>query len=314
MSTEVDAALALWGFDGAQVRFVAGRENQVFRVEHMGRVYALRIKRKGYRSHAELTSELAWMAALGRAGVRVPAPVPSQQGAMLETVAGHDVDVLRWIDGPPLGQTGVPLNLPDAAATFQDLGQTLAHVHDASDAWVQPDAFTRWAWDRDGLIGDTPVWGRFWENPTLSVEMRTLFEEVREVAGQVLPDLAGTLDYGLIHADPVRENILRTDAGLAVIDFDDGGFGFRLFDIATALLKNMDEPGYDALKQALITGYRSRRALDVTHLDLFLTLRALTYVGWIVPRLSEPGAEMRNTRFVTAAERLCRAYLDRRTG
>jgi Ser/Thr protein kinase RdoA (MazF antagonist) len=27
-----------------------------------------------------------------------------------------------------------------------------------------------------------------------------------------------------------------------LLDFDDGGFGYRLFDLATSLLKTVDEP------------------------------------------------------------------------
>jgi len=74
-------------------------------------------------------------------------------------------------------------------------------------------------------------------------------------------------------------------------------------------LKNRAEPTYPALKQALLEGYQSVRPLDMTHLDLFLALRAVTYVGWIVPRMEEDGSPMRNTRFVKDAQELCSAWL-----
>ena len=66
------AALKLWGLEGADCAFVAGRENQVFRVDHSGETFALRIKRPGYRTKAELQSELDWMAAMDAAGLAVP--------------------------------------------------------------------------------------------------------------------------------------------------------------------------------------------------------------------------------------------------
>ena len=54
-----------------------------------------------------------------------------------------------------------------------------------------------------------------------------------------------------------------------MIDFDDGGFGFRLFDIATALIKHRVEPDFTDLRAALIEGYHSQRTLDVGALEFF---------------------------------------------
>ena len=51
----------------------------------------------------------------------------------------------------------------------------------------------------------------------------------------------------------------------------------------------------------------------MAYLDLFLALRAVTYVGWIVPRIDEPGSPGRNTRFIKDAEDLCGAWLARNT-
>ena len=97
-----------------------------------------------------------------------------------------------------------------------------------------------------------------------------MFTAFREQAAVAMSELS--LDMGLIHADLVRENVLVNGSDLYFIDFDDGGFGYRLFDVATALLKNRAEPNYADLQTALIDGYRSLRALDTTQLDLFLAL------------------------------------------
>ncbi len=94
-----------------------------------------------------------------------------------------------------------------------------------------------------------------------------------------------------------------------MIDFDDGGYGFRLFDIATALVKYLDQPDYAALKDALTQGYLSVRPLDPAPLDLFMAIRAATYVGWNIERINEDGAAARNARFVATARDLARAYL-----
>ena len=151
--------------------------------------------------------------------------------------------------------------------------------------------------------------GPFWENPTLAPDDRALFATVRDVASRELAERGAGLDYGLIHGDLVRENILIRSGCVQFIDLDDGGHGYRLFDIAGALVKNLSEPSIDDLRDALIAGYRSERPLDTDALDLLLLLRACTYVGWIVPRMDEPGAALRNRRFLDAARPLARAYL-----
>jgi Ser/Thr protein kinase RdoA (MazF antagonist) len=303
-------ALAPWGLARADVAFVAGRENQVFRVRAPSGDFALRIRRPGYRSDAELLSELQWMAALDQAGLPVPRPQPSRQGRLLEVVGSHRVDLLHWLPGRPLGASREPLALADAPAVFHRLGQATARLHAASDAWVRPPGFTRCTWDIAGLLGDAPVWGRFWHNPTLDRSERQLFEAFRGGATQVLQQQAALLDQGLIHADLVRENVLLDGPRIVLLDFDDGGFGYRLFDLATTLLKNLDEPQHPALKAALLAGYRALRPIDASLLDLFIALRAATYVGWIVPRLAEPGAAARNRRYIDTTQRLCRAWLD----
>ena len=307
MIDNVHKALGLWGLEGANFVFVAGRENRIYKVTHNGNSLALRFKRPGYRDRAELQSELDWLAEMARVGLSVPQPLPSLKGQLIEQVDGQYIDLITWMSGTPLGISRQPLQLLDPIDTFSRLGAEMAKLHTACDAWITPSEFTRCVWDADGLLGKRPVWGRFWENPTLDAPTRQMFTAFREQAAVAMSELS--LDMGLIHADLVRENVLVNGSDLYFIDFDDGGFGYRLFDVATALLKNRAEPNYADLQTALIDGYRSLRALDTTQLDLFLALRAATYVGWIVPRLAEDGARDRNTILIQDAADLCAAWL-----
>lgn len=306
----VEKALSLWGFDNVRYDFVAGRENRVYRVRTGEGDFALRLKRPGYRSEEELLSELQWLDAMDRAGLHVPLPRQSLSGKLLERVEGRYADLIGWMHGTPLGKGQGLLELDDPLLVFRRLGRVLAQLHESCDAWEYPPGFVRCSWDVDGLLGDNPVWGRFWENPTLDPETRALLGRFRDHARQALEQCADELDYGLIHADPLRENVLVDGGEIKLLDFDDGGFGFRLFDIATALLRNMDEPDYLTLKAALLKGYREVRWLDDRLLDLFLALRAVTYVGWIATRMREAGADERNARFSARAGKLCASYLE----
>lgn len=297
MSLELASrAAALWGLDGSALCLAAQRENMIFRAEgESGARFALRQHRDGYQSVAALRSELAWMAQLKADGISVPRAIPSRNGALVEEVGGRYFDLITWIDGAPLGQTGTPLALRDPAERFEQIGRMMARLHASADAWPLPEGFTRPAWDREGLLGSQPLWGRFWQNPALSSEEAAKLASARDRACQTLQD--GRFDTGLIHADLVRENVLLDPNGVHFIDFDDCGFGYRLFDVATALFKNLSEPDYPALEQALITGYRSHRPLETEQLPLFMALRAFTYLGWIIPRMAEPGAQDRLARF-----------------
>ena len=307
MNAVVEQALDLWGLHGATYSLVAARENAVFKITSGTESYALRLHRSGYRTDAELRSELQWMNAVCEGGLKVPAPIPSTSHALLHVVDGVQVDVLTWLSGSTLDQTlNGQINRTDL---FERLGKDMAHLHAVSDAWPLPDGFTRCSWNRDGLLGETPLWDCFWENPGLTPEDRALFLAMRDKADTELASLEETLDYGLIHADLVPANVMIDGDALSLIDFDDGGFGFRLFDIATALLKHLDAPDYLELRAALIKGYTSVRPIDLTALDLFMMLRAATYVGWNITRMLEDGGAIRNARFINTTKCLAIAYL-----
>jgi Ser/Thr protein kinase RdoA (MazF antagonist) len=219
------------------------------------------------------------------------------------------VSLLTWLSGTPLGQVATPLTIDDRPGVFQRLGATIANLHAISDRWQKPVDFTRPSWDIDGLVGAEPYWGKFWENPALEADQRKLIVAAREKARSSLLQYKDTLDFGLIHADLVRENVLLDGSDVKFIDFDDCGTGFRLFDLATALIKNMQEPDYAELRQALLDGYCSTRPMEMDLLPVFLVLRAFSYLGWIIPRLNEGGAAARNERNVAAAMALAAEYL-----
>ena len=99
--------------------------------------------------------------------------------------------------------------------------------------------------------------------------------------------------FGLIHADLVPENILVDTDRVRIIDFDDAGFGWHLFDIATSLYFIRRESFYTQARDALIAGYRQHRPLSDEHLrllPLFLAARGTTYLGWMHTRHGEPAA------------------------
>lgn len=312
--TQVSAFLEQWSLAQAHVSLVAHRENTVYRVDTAhGESYALRVRRAGYRSDGEISSELDWMAMLSKNGLCVPEPVTASDGSRLVSIGEFRADLVTWLSGKPMGSSGEPLEIADPVATFRTLGRTAARLHLISDDWTLPEVFERPCWDNDALLGEAPLWGRFWDGPGLNASDMALFSQFRDLARVALTDVEDSLDTGLIHADLVRENILlepNDPNAIALIDFDDGVFGYRLFEIATALGKNVGEPQYLALREALIDGYREIRSIDISALELFMAIRAASYVGWSAARRAEPGGDARAERIVDAARAAVAAWLN----
>ena len=288
-----------WPSIVSEPQLIMHRENAVFRVETTKGPAALRIHRIGYRQKNEIVSELAWMAHLAVNGLELPAPIANCDSQFIseiedENQIAHVVDLLTWVKGTPLGRSNIPLAFGESELLniFQDVGRNLARLHGLSDAWNRPASFQRHHLNRDGFLGETPAWGKFWEATVLSTNEKNLMQSVAQHAGKKLDALAKSgADYGLIHADLVRENIFVHEGKTCFIDFDDAGFGFRMFDLAVALVKNREEPHYQTIKAALFEGYKSQRTItstDENSLGLFLALRDFAYLGWADARRAEP--------------------------
>lgn len=307
------SALAAWNLPEHEPELLKFRENAVFKVRLAdGGKAALRLHRPDYHSREALRSELLWMDDLRRNGLDVPRPIPAADGALLVGLEGRGTqfaDLIGWVEGRQLGEAGKPLEHSSAeiARIFRLAGISMAEMHAIADRWVPDSGFIRGAWDAEGLLGDEPLWGRFWDCPGISGEDRAFFSDVRNGLRRRLEAIGAELDYGLIHADLVRENVLVDGERVAFIDFDDCGYGFRLFDIATALLRNRRELHYPLIQSSLLEGYRSKRALpeaELAHLPLFLLLRSLTYIGWAGARPELPDAAERIQRYIREAREL----------
>lgn len=278
-------AAALW--HGIPRRLIVARENAVYEMAlpEGGRA-ALRLHRPGYQDAVAIRSELWWCAELAALGLPVPAPLPLSDGRLLTTLAdGRHASAIRWLDGSPFGAAGRPLAWP---VTVQidlhfRIGQLLRRLHQASDQLTLPPGFSRPRWDIDGLMGESPLWGRFWEHPRATdAQVWAQFAARNAAQSMIARHAAQGASFGLIHADVLRENVLVSQGDVALIDFDDSGFGFRLYDLGTVLSQNQYEPARDDLRDALMAGYGTE---DTEMVEVFTMARILASVGWTVPRL-----------------------------
>jgi Ser/Thr protein kinase RdoA (MazF antagonist) len=285
--SESHEAAAAWG--GHDLRLIRNRENAVYEMRLPGGARAaLRLHRQGYQAEAAIRSELWWCGALSQAGVAVPKPLMAKNGELLVRLdSGRLASAIAWVEGEPLGEAGQPLPGTEAqqAQRHHALGRLVAQVHDVTDTLTLPADFTRPRWDIDGLTGETPFWGRFWEHPALTRDEAATLRSARDFTRERLIAHGKTAGLGPIHADVLRENVLVNDHSLSLIDFDDSGIGFRLYDLGTVMSQNLYQPNRQALREALVEGYASLRQVDFKLVDVFTLARTLASVGWAAPRL-----------------------------
>ncbi len=326
MGTLAAAALEQWGLQGSALELIKYRENAVFKVlTPKGERYALRIHRHAYHSDDELRSELQWLAALDEAGIAVPELLPTNSGDLFTLVSvdavpePRQVDLLAWLEGRQLGsvEEGVDVSADDMEHNYRTIGALAARVHNQATGWQVPEGFVRHAWDTEGLVGDEPFWGPFWELEALSAEERELMLAARAQVHKDLTaygaDPANADRYSMIHADFVVENLLVEGDSVRLIDFDDAGFGWHLFELATALYFEMEEDFFPAAFDAMVSGYREHRSLpdeQLAYMPLFFLARSFTYLGWVHTRSETQTAKELTPMLVRKCCDLSQKYLN----
>ena len=291
------AALRAFAIEPGALTLVKQSENITFRVQDRrdSSEYVLRLHRPGYHTLAELEAERVWIRALAAAGIAVPTPLPTHDGAEYATVwvsaraERRHAGLTRWAMGQVLDEV-----LPQSESVsliedcFGQLGGLMAALHNHASTWQPPASFSRHRLDAAGFMGAAPFWGPFWTHPALSHAQSQLLLNTRDVLHAAL-ERHGTnpSTFSLIHADLHPGNLLRNAGGLAVIDFDDAGFGWHAYDIAVALVGYRSHPHCDLAESALLRGYRSSRELHADTLVLvpmFTLIRRLAQLGWLMQR------------------------------
>ena len=201
--------------------------NAVYRLtDTAGARYVLRISADDGYAVAEQESELAWLRWLRVDGQPVPEPVATADGELVLVVGSSHVQprtcvVFRWLEG----------DLPAADVserTMAELGAATARLHDERRRFPIPSGFTRPTHDWASAIGGANG------GASVSEPHRALLDRL----GQRLHVELAELEHEpacLLHGDLHRDNVLVHPSGVALIDFEDCGWGHPLFDVASLL-------------------------------------------------------------------------------
>ena len=251
----------------------------------------LRVHRLGYHGEAAIESELAWMDALrAEAGVRTPRVLPAADGrrvvAVREAGGAAERCYVRFEFLPGTEPGAGPGDDPGlAGAHFAELGEITARMHRHAREWSRPVWFTRFHWDYPAAFGDQARWGRWQDGIGVGQAEREILTRLDDVLrARLLVFGSGPDRYGLVHADTRLANLLVDDGRVSVIDFDDSGFSWYLYDAGTSVSFFEHEPHVPELLDAWLTGYRrvpGLPAADEAEIWTFILFRRLLLVAWI---------------------------------
>jgi len=321
------AGLSRWPMSPhSMVRLLNLSENATFALtdEVAGREWILRIHRVGYSSPEEIRSELAWIQALrAETQIATAAPLAGRDGDLVQTLASpsgrtarHAVVFERLPGSEPKlasGPSAVAESDPAAAAWFAELGSLTAILHGHARRWRRPATFRRKRWDIEATIGASGHWGPWRAAIGLDAAGTAVLE--RAIA-QVRARLGayGMSDdrFGLVHADLRLANLLVDGPTLRVIDFDDCGFSWFIYDFAAAVSFIEHEAVVPALLEAWLGGYRAVAPLPDgarAELSTVVILRRILLCAWLASHAEVPFARQFGPAYTEASISLAERYL-----
>lgn len=313
------AALAHYDVSpAARLDLVNVSENATFTVEDpaTGARSVLRVHRGGYHSPAAIESELAWLTAVrADTGIVTPRVIRSRSGDRVVSAAAADGGTARncvLFEMLP-GIEPAPETL---VTDFQALGALTARLHRHARGWHRPPGFTRFTWDRETMLGPAARWGRWRDGVGVTGAATEILGRLdRTLARRLAAFGRDSERFGLIHADLRPANLLvEPGSPTAVIDFDDCGFGWYLYDVGSAVSFIEDDPRVPEMLDAWVTGYRGVAPLgdaDVAEIATFVMVRRLLLVAWIGSHSAADIARELGAAYTVGSCELAERYLTR---
>ncbi len=309
-------ALEHWGLEDSSLKLLSLSENAVYRVDAPdGTPWVLRMHRPGYRSAEQVASELTWLDVIREDGrIQTPRFLPTKEGDQIcrFSVDGAPEQVADLMEFLPGRQPFVE----SSVESYHSIGCVAAVLHEVAHDWEAPADFTRPVWDETRMLGADSDYGDWRDTVGLTSEMRFIFAAAENKVLNILEQYGKTPDnFGIVHTDLRASNLLVDDSGvMKVLDFDDCGPGWYLFDVADSFTFEEMLPSCQEMVQAYIAGYRSVGGVipdeDFALLPTMLIARRLNMVAWMEKRRETPFCQQVHEKFIKETLPMARLYLN----
>ncbi|WP_051575254.1 phosphotransferase enzyme family protein [Sporolactobacillus terrae] len=312
-------ALANYAIDPrAVVRPLNYSENVVYLIEE--RVsktrFILRVGKPDYHNNGEVEAELAWMSIVKKESkIEIPDVVKGINGKYVQKLLSDESDAIYYcvlftfLSGQSLDD-----DLNALPIYFEQIGEIAAEFHNInSKNLIKLGDFKRPVWNYETTLGVDAKWGRWQEGLGIDDQKMNVFQRVADIIQKRLERFGVNDDrFGLIHADLRTVNLLAEGEKLKVIDFDDCGFSWYLYDLAASLsfIEHMDY--VPKLVKLWLSGYRKHRYLSLEEeheIPTFIMMRRLALLGWVGSHSDTETAKEMGRDFTIQTERLAKHYL-----
>jgi Ser/Thr protein kinase RdoA (MazF antagonist) len=311
------SAIAGYGFSsGSSLKLLNISENATFLVEdsEVQRKSILRVHRVGYHTLEAIHSELGWIEALqAEQIVEVATPVRTLDGGLVQTLVSSRGRANRYAVMFDFLEGEEPEPEDNLGPWFERLGETTARLHLFTANWKRPENFVRHIWDCEAMFGERNLWGPWQKSMGLSPDGEAVLAKAIERIRQDTGRYGQSVDrFGLIHADLRLANLLIDKNKLKVIDFDDCGFSWFMYDFAAAVSFFEDHETIPDLLTAWLGGYERIRPLTASDRAIVPTLviaRRILLTAWLASHNEIPLAKALGTRFTDVSVQLAERFL-----
>ncbi|MFE8700859.1 phosphotransferase enzyme family protein [Cytobacillus sp. FJAT-54145] len=296
-------------------------ENATYLVQNLtetSQKYILRVGRPGYHTKQEVECELKWLKSIDQhSKIKVSLPILGNNQEYVQVVKYGNENFYCTLFTFLKGSAPEENNELELVKQFEVLGEITAQLHEhVVNNRESLQDMTRLTWDYETILGPEPKWGRWQDGLAITPERLELYEKVAEKIKQRLDYFGKDHNrYGLIHSDMRLANLLVEGDEIKVIDFDDCGFGWFLYDFATSLSFIEHKAYVPSLISSWLKGYRKIRALSVEEeqeIPTFIMMRRLQLIAWIGSRDNETTREL-GSGFTDETDALAKKYLEHTT-
>jgi hypothetical protein len=312
----VDAVVKFGYPPDSKITLLNISENATFKVTDSttGDDCILRIHRPFYHTKQAIQSELDWVQALREIQlVRTPAILPSGSGEQVilaQDSTGEQRHAVMFEFMP-----GVEPTEDRLVDDFKTLGAITARLHDHAKQWEVPSNFSRFTWDFETALGRNGHWGSWRDGLAMGPSELEILGKLSDTLGIRLQRFGKSKErFGLVHADMRLANLLVAGNDVTVIDFDDCGLSWFMYDLGSSVSFIEDHPLVPEMTSSWVDGYRSVANLtreEEDELPTFIMFRRLLLVAWVGSHQdTDTGKEM-GANFTKVSCELAENYLSK---